>query len=109
MSEASGMSKIEEQIMSRKVDPPLAFNTELVKALYKLYWNVDGDDVKSGASGDGNGSIMHLEDLLGQFDLTFDINHLQSDRLVSLLPKAFEKFQSPAKAASARRRGRSLG
>ena len=106
MSEASGMSKIEEQIMSRKVDPPLAFLPELIKALYKLYWDVDADDIKSGAGGDGDGSIMHLEDLIGQFDLTYDVSHVKSDQLVGLLPKVFGKFQTEPTRRTARRRMR---
>ena len=105
MSGPSEMSKIEEQIMSRKVDPPLAFLPELVKAIHKLYWDVDADDVKRGASGVGNGSIMHIVDLLGQFDLTFDVSHLQSERLIALLPKAFSQYQKNDRLKRARRKG----
>jgi hypothetical protein len=51
--EASGQSKIEEQVMSRRADQPLAFHREFVKALYELYWDVDADSLKSGARSDG--------------------------------------------------------
>ncbi len=104
MSGASGMSKIEEQIMSRKVDPPLAFLPELVKALHKLYWDVDADDVRVGAAGDGSGSIMHFVDLIGQLDLTYDISHLKSERLIVLLPNAFKRFKTGSGSRRSRRR-----
>ena len=104
MGPSWGMSKIEEQIMSRKVDPPLAFLPEIVKALHNIYWDVEADDIKAGASGDGGGSIMHIEDLIGQFDLTYDISHLVSDKLISMLPSAFDKFRGDNTRRSSRRR-----
>lgn len=70
------------------------FLPEVVKALHTIYWDDEADDIKPGASGDGSGSIMHVEDLIGQFDLTFDISHPNSERLVSMLPSAFGKFKS---------------
>ena len=93
MTEASGQSKIEEQVMSRRDDPPLAFHREFVKALYRLYWDIDADEVKRGAGGDRDGSIMHLIDLLTQFDLTYDIGSLEADDFLGLLPRrAFRRF-----------------
>ena len=106
MGSPSGMSKIEEQIMSRKVDPPLAHLPELVKTLYRLYWDVDADDVKPGASGEANGSIMHFQDIVDQFDLTFDISHLEAERLYALLPAAFDRFKERVSSAANRRRVR---
>jgi hypothetical protein len=93
MGEASGQSKIEEQVMSRRADQPLAFHREFVRALYRLYWDIDADDLKSGARGEGPGSVMHLIDLLTQFDLTYDISSLGSDDFLELLPRrAFRRF-----------------
>ena len=85
-------SKIEEQVMSRRVDPPLAHHTEFVMALYRLYWNAEADDLKSGARGEGPGSVMHMIDLLTQFDLTFDISSLECDDFLRLLPADFNRF-----------------
>ena len=87
-----GQSKIEEQVMSRRVDPPLAHHTEFVKALHRLYWDADADDLKSGARGEGPGSVMHMIDLLTQFDLTFDISSLECDDFIRLLPPDFKRF-----------------
>jgi hypothetical protein len=90
-----GQSKIEEQVMSRRVDQPLAHHKEFVKTLHGLYWDADADDLKSGARGEGPGSIMHMIDLLTQFDLTFDISSLEVDHFMRLLPKDFDKFRNP--------------
>jgi hypothetical protein len=108
MGNADGQSKIEEQVMSRRVDPPLAHHQEFVKALYHLYWNAENDDLKSGARSDGSGSVMHLIDLLTQFDLTFDISSLECDEFLSLLPKDFDKFRDEEGKSSASQTSRRL-
>ena len=87
-----GQSKIEEQVMSRRVDQPLAHHKEFVKTLHRLYWDTEAGDLKSGARGEGPGSIMHMIDLLTQFDLTFDISSLEFDDFMRLLPKDFDRF-----------------
>ncbi len=102
MGDAHGQSKMEEQVMSRRSDQPLAFHKEFVKALYELYWDIDADTLKSGARGEGPGSVMHMIDLLTQFDLTFDIASLDAPLLLQLLPKDFKRFTSPATRQSAR-------
>src|SRR5581483_8932842 len=90
MGSEIGQSKIEEQVMSRRVDQPLAYHKEFVKTLYRLYWDAEADDLKAGARGEGPGSIMHMIDLLTQFDLTFDISSLQVEDFIRLLPRDFD-------------------
>jgi hypothetical protein len=87
-----GQSKIEEQVMSRRDEPPLAHHVEFIKTLHRLYWDADEDDVKKGASSEGAGSIMHMIDLLTQFDLTFDIASLTVDDFMQILPADFQRF-----------------
>jgi len=101
-----GQSKIEEQVMSRRVDQPLAHHKEFVKTLYRLYWDSEADDLKSGARGEGPGSIMHMMDLLTQFDLTFDISSLETDNFMRLLPRDFDRFTNPDGRPSAGRSAR---
>jgi len=98
-------SKIEEQVMSRRDDPPLAYHVEFIRALHRLYWDIDANEVKTGASSTGPGSIMHMMDLLSQFDLTFDIASLAVDDFMRLLPNDFKRFiDGEVRARSARRR-----
>lgn len=107
MGSEIGQSKIEEQVMSRRVDPPLAHHKEFVKALHRLYWDAEDNDLKSGARGEGPGSVMHMIDLLTQFDLTFDISSLEADDFMRLLPKDFNRFRDedsrPSTTRSTRR------
>ncbi len=105
MGNEIGQSKIEEQVMSRRVNPPLAHHTEFVKTLYRLYWDAEADDVKSGARGEGPGSVMHMIDLLTQFDLTFDIASLEVDDFMRLLPNDFSQFLDDANKRSIALRG----
>jgi hypothetical protein len=105
MGNQIGQSKIEEQVMSRRVDPPLAHQAEFIKTLYRLYWDADANDMKRGASGDGAGSVMHMIDLLTQFDMTFDIASLAADDFMRLLPNDFKRFlDGDSRTASSRRR-----
>lgn len=99
-----GQSKIEEQVMSRRDEPPLAHHREFVKTLYRLYWDANEDKVKSGASGEGEGSIMHMIDLLTQFDFTFDIASLNEDDFMRLLPNDFQRFLNNEYRVRTRRR-----
>jgi|GEM_PF-4291641 hypothetical protein len=101
-----GQSKIEEQVMSRRVDQPLAYHKEFVKTLYQLYWDEEKQNLKSGARGEGPGSIMHMMDLLTQFDLTFDISSLQVEDFMRLLPKDFDRFRGPNTNPSSTRASR---
>jgi hypothetical protein len=104
MSGSDGQSKIEEQVMSSRCDQPLAFHREFVRTLYELYWDIDADDLKSGARSEGPGSVMHLIDILTQFDLTYDITSLEAGEFLALLPKAFNRFRPPEERKSRRHR-----
>jgi hypothetical protein len=95
-----GQSKIEEQVMSRRVHQPLDHHKEFVKTLHRLYWDAEADELKTGGAGEGPGSIMHMMDLLTQFDLTFDIISLGMADFMRLLPKHFDRFRSPDSKAS---------
>src|SRR5207247_3987028 len=85
-------SEIEEELMSRRDDMPLDYHAEFVKTHHRLYWDDEADDVKTGARGEGPGSIMRMIDLLTQFDLTFDIASLKFDDFMRLLPNDFKRF-----------------
>lgn len=104
MGKGIWQSKIEEQVMSRRDDMPLAYHTEFVKTLHRLYWDAEADDVRKGARGEGSGSIMHMIDLLTPFDLTFDIASLEFDDFMRLLPNDFKRFLDNGNRPRASRR-----
>ena len=94
MEGASQQAKIEENIMSRRRELPVASSTEVVKALYKLYWDpAKGGRVRKGAKSTGAGSIIRFIDLMRQLDATYDLLSMSAENVVHLLPKAeFGKF-----------------
>lgn len=90
-------SKMEEQIMSRKSDLGLAGSPNIIKLIYRLYWDASKNAVLKGAKGDGPGSIMRLITVLRQLDATFDVASLSPDRLLALLPRTeFKRFAEAA-------------
>lgn len=86
--------KIEENIMSRRQELPLAGSLEVIKALYKIYWDPSkGGRVRKGAKGEGPGGIIRFIALMRQLDATYDVISLSAERIIELLPKAeFGKF-----------------
>lgn len=95
MEGASQQAKIEENIMSRRRELPVASSVEVVKALYKLYWEPvkGGGRVRKGAKSTGAGSIIRFIDLMRQLDATYDLVSMPAEKILSLLPKGeFGRF-----------------
>lgn len=80
-------AKIEEQIMSRRRELPLAGSEEVIKVIHRLYWDAQKSKVRKGAKGEGAGSIMRFIAVVRQLDATYDIVSMQADQLAKLLPK----------------------
>jgi len=87
-------AKIEENIMSRRRELPLAGSPEVIKALHKLYWDpAKGGRVRKGAKGEGPGGIIRFIDVMRQLDATYDVISMPAERITDLLPQAeFGKF-----------------
>ncbi len=83
-----------EQILSRE---QIFTNKALFKAMHNLYVMVDGSGavkLKSGARGDGGGSMRRLGKILRQFDLTYDLRMMSRLAILDLLPGEFARFKS---------------
>jgi len=79
-----------EQIASRH---ELVTNRSIMSVLTKLYVHEDGS-IKKGAGGKANGAARRFADVLGQFELTFDLYSISADYLMGLLPTIeFNRFQ----------------
>jgi hypothetical protein len=76
----------------------------IVQMTIKLYWDPNTNRWKDGASAtEGPGVILRLMEVLGQFDLTYDLHSLTADQLYNMLPKEFDRFKrTPETAAVAR-------
>jgi len=81
--------EVVEQIASRQ---DLVRARGVMEALTKLYVRSDGG-LKRGASGKDAGSARRFADVIYQFDLTFDIHTLGTDRVLELLPAEFDRFR----------------
>lgn len=73
----------------------IATNKALIGAAGKLYWDPSVNNIKKGASTKGQGSLRRFVELIGQFELTYDVNAMNPDDILSLLPQAeFSKWIS---------------
>jgi hypothetical protein len=80
-----------EQFASRQ---QIVSNPNLLQAITRLYYDHDSGKLKRGHGGKGPGSPRRLaQDILPQFDLTWDIYGMHPDEILALLPAAeFKRF-----------------
>lgn len=83
--------EVVEQIASRQ---ELITNKSILGTLTRLYYDENQQKLKKGAGGKANGAARRFADVLGQFDLTFDLYAINENCLFSLLPKEFHRFQT---------------
>ena len=82
---------IVEQIASRQ---ELVANRDIVSLLTSLYYDSESGRLKRGAGGKGGGSARRLaNDLIAQFDLTWDLQTAGVEKLEALLPDEFNRFR----------------
>lgn len=72
----------------------IATNSALIGTAKKLYWDENAKKLKRGAGSKGPGSPRRFSDIVGQFELTYDLNAMQSKDIVELFPQnEFSKWQ----------------
>ncbi len=88
---------IAEQIASRQ---EIVTNPGIVGLATKIYYDPVGRSFKRGSASKGNspGTVRRLIDVLNQFDLTWDLYSMSSERIMAKLPKEFDKFRPPSAA-----------
>ncbi|MCC6741391.1 MAG: hypothetical protein IT452_20275 [Planctomycetia bacterium] len=69
-------------------------NRSVLEVQTSLYYDAALKKLKEGARSKGAGSPRRLSAVLEQFDLTFDISGIATDRLIGLLPAEFDRFRS---------------
>jgi hypothetical protein len=78
-----------EQIASRQ---DLVRAAGVMEATSRLYVGANGE-LKRGAAGkDSPGSARRLAEVLQQLDLTYDLQSLDAERVLQLLPQEFDRF-----------------
>lgn len=78
-------TKSEEEVMSRTIDLGLSASPEFVKLIEEIYWDPKKGKLRSGAKGDGAGSIKRLVRNMRQLDVTYDVPSLDAMGMKSLL------------------------
>lgn len=78
-----------EQLASRQ---QIITNRVVIDVARRLYVNKEGT-IKTGASSKDKGGVRRFADVIGQFDLTWDLYGMDPDDLFSMLPAEFQKFK----------------
>jgi hypothetical protein len=71
----------------------IATNKPLIKTANELYWDSNLHKLKKGSGSKGSGTPRRFSDVVGQFELTYDLNAMQSAQILGLLPEyEFKKW-----------------
>lgn len=85
--------ELAEQLMSRM---DLVTSPSVMQTATTLYIHPGTRKPKRGAGGAKGGSPRRFADVLLQFDRTYDIYAMPHERLLTLLPREFDRFKAPA-------------
>jgi hypothetical protein len=85
--------EIIEQLASRQA---VLGNPRIIRAASKLYFDPVTNRPRRGTGGSKGGSPRRLALVLQQLDLTFDLVTCEEERLLTLLPKEFDRWRTAA-------------
>lgn len=85
-----------EQLAAR---PQIVTSRAAVALGTKLYYDSQSQRLRRGAAGAGPGSARRYANVLMQYDVTFDLYTVAEDKLLSMLPREFDRFLIPDEAA----------
>jgi hypothetical protein len=83
--------EIIEQLASRQA---VLGNARVIAAVNRLYFDQAANRPRRGAGGSKGGSPRRLALVLQQLDLTFDLAACDESRLLSLLPREFDRWKA---------------
>ena len=81
--------EVYEQLAARKYT---VTSPAVVAVATRLYFDQSSLKLKRGAGGSAGGSPRRLSEVLQQFDLTYDLQEIPTDRLLGILPTEFGRF-----------------
>lgn len=70
------------------------FNSTFQQVARALYYDDNTGSLKRGAGGKGAGTPRRLAKVRQQLDVTWDLEDLDPAKIISTLPKEFERFKS---------------
>lgn len=77
-------SDLHEQLFAYQ---QIATNRPLIAAANKLYWDESISKIKKGAGSSGAGTPRRFSAIVGQFEITFDLNAMSKENILSLFPQ----------------------
>ncbi len=72
----------------------IALNKGILDAANILYWDENTEKLKKGAAGKGAGSARRLVRIIRQYQLTYDLNSMGGNEIVTMLPNEFSKWSN---------------
>jgi hypothetical protein len=78
-----------EQLASR---PQIVNSRAAVALATRLYYDSASQRVRRGGAGAGPGSARRYANILMQYDVTFDLYTVEEEKLLTMLPKEFDRF-----------------
>ena len=84
--------EVYEQLAARKYT---VTSRAVVQVATRLYFDSYTGKLKRGAGGSAGGSPRRFSEVLQQFDLTYDLQKIPTERLLGILPKEFGRFLKP--------------
>lgn len=72
----------------------IALNKGILDAANQIYWDAATNNVKRGAAGKGAGSARRLVRIIRQYQMTYDLNSMNGNDIVGLLPLEFSKWNN---------------
>jgi hypothetical protein len=84
-----------EQLASR---PQIVNSQAAVAVATKLYYDPQSQRVRRGGAGAGPGSARRYANVLMQYDVTFDLYTVEEGKLLTMLPREFDKFLEVSEA-----------
>lgn len=72
----------------------IALNKGILDAANLMYWDGASGNLKRGAAGKGAGSARRLVRIIRQYQMTYDLNSMNGNEIVELLPAEFVKWKN---------------
>lgn len=72
----------------------IALNKGILDAANQIYWDASTNNVKRGAAGKGAGSARRLVRIIRQYQMTYDLNSMNGNDIVGILPIEFSKWSN---------------
>lgn len=93
----SVLPEIREQLTSQRD----MFNKTFQQVARTLYFDDAKGELKRGAGGNAGGSPSRLAKVRRQLDVTWDLEDLEVDRIISMLPAEFDRFRQASGSVAA--------